>query len=99
MSKAINQQRNETVGQHRDDLASLAGNSLANGIAPIFVDASGRAPVADAPTVLLSPLNGLAQAFAPLPVIKGALEGTAARRLPDAVLPSRACKVASAEVA
>jgi len=86
-------------GADRDDLAQLAGECVAHGIAPIIIDASGRPPVQGALTVPLAPNRGLALAFAALPVIQDILVSAAARRLPDAGLPRRSSKVASAEVA
>lgn len=85
--------------QDRDDLSLLAEECVAHGIAPIIIDASGRAPVRGALTVPLTPQKGLALAVAALPVIQDILVSAAARRLPDAGLPRRSSKVASAEVA
>jgi fructoselysine-6-P-deglycase FrlB-like protein len=87
------------AGPDSDDIGPLAAECVAHGIAPIIVDASGRAPVAGAITVQLGPQEGLALAFAALPVIQDMLVSAAARRRPDAGLPRRSSKVASAEVA
>lgn len=87
------------AGSASDDLGPLAKECVAHGILPIIVDASGRGPVEGALTVPLDPHKGLALAFAALPVIQDILVSAAARRLPDAGLPRRSSKVASAEVA
>lgn len=87
------------AGESADDIAPLAEECVSHGIAPIIVDASGKAPVAGAGTVTLAPQHGLALAFAALPVLQNMIVSAAERRLPDAGVPRRSAKVASAEVA
>lgn len=86
-------------GEAADDIAPLAKECISHGIVPIVVDASGRAPVAGAVTVALNPHGGLALAFASLPVLQDLIVTAAEKRMPDAGLPRRSAKVASAEVA
>lgn len=86
-------------GPPADDIAPLAAECLSYGIRPILLDASGRAPVPGALTLPLAPRAGLALAFAALPVLQEIVVAAAEKRLPDAGIPRRSTKVASAEVA
>jgi hypothetical protein len=65
----------------------------------VVIDASGRAPVAGAQTVSLPRRAGLSLAMAALPVIQEIVVSAAEKRLPDAGIPRRSAKIASAEVA
>ena len=87
------------AGAPADDIAPLAAECLHYGIRPILLDASGRAPVAGALTLKLAPRDGLALAVAALPVLQEIVVAAADKRLPDAGIPRRSTKVASAEVA
>jgi hypothetical protein len=72
---------------------------VAHGIPPVVFDASGRAPVSGAQTLVMPPASGLTLAFAALPALQDLVVSAAADRLPDAGIPRRSKKVASAEPA
>ncbi len=87
------------AGPDADDIAPLIQECVHYGIAPIVVDASGRDPVEGALTVRLETRGGLALAMSGLPVIQEIIVCASAKRLPDAGIPRRSKKVASAEIA
>ncbi|AML53341.1 SIS domain-containing protein [Falsihalocynthiibacter arcticus] len=87
------------AGPNSDDLATLALECLSYGMCPIIFDCSGRGPVDGAITLPLRTQSGLALAFESLPAVQELIVTASSLRLPDAGLPRRSTKVASAEVA
>ena len=87
------------AGPDADDIGPLAAECVSYGISPIVIDAWGRAPIAGAITVTLPECGGYALTFAGLPVAQEIIVCASERRIPDAGIPRRSAKVASAEVA
>jgi fructoselysine-6-P-deglycase FrlB-like protein len=87
------------AGPDSDDIAPLALECISYGIRPIIFDASGRGAVEGAMTLGLGTQSGLALAFESLPAIQELIVTASNIRRPDAGIPRRSTKVASAEVA